>query len=132
VTRYLRRRPAAKLAGMSLRWQNIVIDCSDPLLVASFWSEALGLELHGPEDGEIWIEPGGVSPDILFLQVPEGKSVKDRIHLDLTPDDQDAEVARLITLGARRTDIGQGDVTWVVMADPENNEFCVLRPRASA
>src|ERR1022692_4559441 len=51
---------------MSLRWQNIVIDCSDPLLVASFWSEALGLELHGPEDGEWWIEPGGASPDILF------------------------------------------------------------------
>jgi hypothetical protein len=70
---------------MSLRWQNIVIDCTDTLLVASFWSEALGLELHGPEDGEYWIEPGGESPDILFLQVPEGKSVKDRIHLDLRP-----------------------------------------------
>jgi hypothetical protein len=117
---------------VSLRWQNIVIDCTDPLKVGSFWSAALGLELHGPEDGEVWIEPGGVSPDILFLQVPEGKSVKDRIHLDLTPDDQEAEVARLITLGALRADIGQGDVTWVVMADPEDNEFCVLRPRPSA
>jgi hypothetical protein len=117
---------------MSLRWQNIVIDCSDPLLVASFWSEALGIELHGPEDGEWWLEPGGDSPDILFEQVPEGKSVKDRIHLDLRPDDQDAEVERLISLGARRIDIGQGDVSWVVMADPEANEFCVLRPRESA
>ena len=86
---------------MALRWQNIVIDCTDPLLVASFWSEALGLELHGPEDGELWIEPGGESPDILFLHVPEGKSVKDRIHLDLRPDDQAAEVERLISLGAR-------------------------------
>jgi hypothetical protein len=117
---------------MSLRWQNIVIDCSDPLLVSSFWSEALGLELHGPDDGEWWLEPGGDSPDILFLQVPEGKSVKDRIHLDLRPDDQDVEVERLISLGARRIDIGQGDVSWVVMADPEANEFCVLRPRETS
>jgi hypothetical protein len=114
---------------MSLRWQNIVIDCTDTLLVASFWSEALGLELHGPEEGEYWIEPGGESPDILFLHVPEGKSVKDRIHLDLRPDDQAAEVERLLSLGARRIDIGQGEVTWVVMADPEANEFCVLSAR---
>jgi Glyoxalase-like domain len=116
---------------MSLRWQDIVIDCNDTLLVASFWSEALGLELHGPEDGDWWIVPGGGSPGMLFQQVPEGKSVKDRIHVDLRPDDQEAEVARLITLGAKRIDIGQGDVTWVVMADPEANEFCVLRPRSS-
>ena len=114
---------------MSLRWQNIVIDCTDTLLVASFWSEALGLELHGPEDGEYWIEPGGESPDILFLHVPEGKSVKDRIHLDLRPDDQDVEIQRLEQLGAARVEIGQQDVSWVVMADPEGNEFCVLRSR---
>ena len=114
---------------MSLRWQSVVIDCSDPMLIASFWSEALGLPLQGPEDGEWWIEPGGDSPDILFEQVPEGKTVKDRIHLDLRPDDQDAEVKRLISLGARLADIGQGEVSWVVMADPEGNEFCVLRPR---
>src|ERR1700692_1592981 len=98
---------------MALRWQNIVIDCSDPLLVGSFWSEALGLDLHGPEDGERVLEPGGASPDILFLHVPEGKSVKDRIHLDLRPDDQAAEVERLITLGARRIDIGPGAVRLV-------------------
>jgi hypothetical protein len=59
------------------------------------------------------------------------KSVKDRIHLDLRPGDQAAEVERLIALGARRIDIGQGDVTWVVIADPEANEFCVLRSRSS-
>ena len=117
---------------MSLRWQSIVIDCTDTLLVASFWGEALGLELHGPEEGEYWLEPGGDIPDILFEQVPEGKSVKDRIHLDLRPDDQAAEVERLISLGARRIDIGQGEVTWVVMADPEANEFCVLRERETA
>ena len=114
---------------MSLRCQNITIDCSDPGLVARFWSEALQLPLHGPEDGEWWLEPGGDSPDILFLAVPETKSVKNRVHLDLRPDDQEAEVDRLTKLGATRVDIGQGDVTWVVMADPEGNEFCVLRER---
>lgn len=117
---------------MSLQWDSIVIDCTDPLLVASFWSEALGLELHGPnDDDDLWLEPGSDCPAILFGQVPEVKSVKDRIHLDLRSGDQAAEVERLISLGARRIDIGQGDVTWVVMADPEANEFCVLRSRSS-
>ena len=70
----------------------------------------------------------GVAPDLLFLAVPEGKSVKNRLHLDLRPEDQAAEVARIEALGATRVDIGQGpDVTWVVLADPEGNEFCVLR-----
>jgi Glyoxalase-like domain len=113
---------------MTLRWQNVTVDCSDPARVAEFWSHALNLPLHGPEDGEWWLEPGGDSPDILFLAVPESKSVKNRVHLDLRPDDQAAEVARLKNLGAREVDIGQGDVTWVVMSDPEGNEFCVLRP----
>jgi hypothetical protein len=69
----------------------------------------------------------GVGTRLIFLKVPEGKSVKNRLHLDLRPDDRDAEVERLIGLGARKVDIGQGDVTWVVMADPQGNEFCVLR-----
>lgn len=112
---------------MTLQWQNIVIDCDNPEVVASFWSQALGLPVKGPENGEWWIEPGGESPDILFLHVPDVKSVKNRVHLDLRPQDQAAEVERLIALGARRIDIGQGEVSWVVMADPEGNEFCVLR-----
>lgn len=70
----------------------------------------------------------GVAPDLLFLRVPESKTVKNRLHIDLRPDDQAAEVLRLEQLGAKRVDIGQGpDVSWVVMADPEGNEFCVLR-----
>ncbi|MGA7987811.1 MAG: VOC family protein [Candidatus Dormiibacterota bacterium] len=113
---------------MSLRVQTVVFDCSDTLLVASFWSEVLGLPVQELEDGDLGLEPGGNKPDLLFQQVPEGKSVKNRLHLDVRPDDQDATVERLISLGARRTDIGQGDVSWVVMADPEGNEFCVLRP----
>ncbi|MGH3303705.1 MAG: VOC family protein [Streptosporangiaceae bacterium] len=65
---------------------------------------------------------------MLFLRVPEGKAVKNRLHLDLRPKDQAAEVARLEALGAQRVDVGQGpDVTWVVLADPDGNEFCVLR-----
>jgi predicted enzyme related to lactoylglutathione lyase len=108
-----------------------VVDCKDSARVAEFWSRALGLPLKRPEgdDHEWWMEPGGDSPDLLFLEVPEAKSVKNRLHIDLQPDDQAAEVARLEGLGARRIDIGQGEVSWVVMADPEGNEFCVLRPR---
>lgn len=117
---------------MPLRWQNITVDCRDSELVATFWSRALGLELHGPDDGEWWIEPGGDSPDILFLEVPGAKTVKNRVHLDLRPDDQQAEVSRLKRLGGREIDIGQREVSWVVMADPEGNEFCVLRSRPDA
>ena len=70
-----------------------------------------------------------MAPDLLFLRVPEGKTVKNRLHLDLRPDDQAAEVARLEALGAARTSVGQGsEVSWVVMADPDGNEFDVLRP----
>jgi hypothetical protein len=114
---------------MPLRWQNIVVDCHDPERVARFWSQALGLPLQASGDGEWWLEPGGDYPDILFLAVPEAKSVKNRVHLDLRPDDQAAEVARLISMGARHVDIGQRDVSWVVLADLEGNEFCILRPR---
>jgi hypothetical protein len=117
---------------MSLQLDSIAIDCTDPMLVASFWRAALRLELHGPnDDDDLWLDPGSDCPGILFGEVPEAKSVKDRIHIDIRPDDQAAEVERLISLGARRVDIGQGDVTLVVMADPEANEFCVLRPLSS-
>ena len=69
----------------------------------------------------------GTGTPLLFCKVPEGKTVKNRLHLDLRPEDQAAEVERLIGLGARKVDIGQGSQTWVVLADPEGNEFCVLR-----
>jgi predicted enzyme related to lactoylglutathione lyase len=70
----------------------------------------------------------GMSPDLLFLRVPDEKTIKNRLHLDFRPDNQDEEVARIEELGARRVSIGQDpSVTWVVMADPEGNEFCILR-----
>jgi hypothetical protein len=72
-------------------------------------------------------------PDILFLLVPEDRVVKNRVHLDFRPSDQVAEVERLIGLGATHVDIGQSsECTWVVLADPEGNEFCVLRPYSAA
>ena len=71
----------------------------------------------------------GLPKDLIFVEVHDEKKVKNRIHLDLNPDDRDAEVERVLALGATRVDIGQKDVTWVMLADPEGNEFCVLRAR---
>jgi catechol 2,3-dioxygenase-like lactoylglutathione lyase family enzyme len=129
-----KRRRARQNVGMGFRIENISIDSTSPAETAQFWAEVLGWEIVEDDDDEIALQPpsgspeAGVVPDILFLRVPEDKAVKNRLHLDLRPDDQAAEVARLEALGATRVDIGQGgDVTWVVMADPEGNEFCVLR-----
>ncbi|MBJ7609963.1 MAG: VOC family protein [Candidatus Dormibacteraeota bacterium] len=113
---------------MSLRIQCTVIDCTDALRVGTFWADLLGRPLGGPEDdGVYWIEPGENLPELLFIPVPEAKSVKNRLHIDLRPDDQAAEVERALALGAGHVDIGQGTQTWAVLADPEGNEFCILR-----
>lgn len=116
---------------MSLFIDWLAIDCADPAALACFWAEALGyrvVEADPPTPDEVSIVPNsGQGTRLLFLRVPEGKQVKNRLHLDLRPSDQAAEVERLIALGARRVDIGQGEPTWVVLADPEGNEFCVLR-----
>jgi hypothetical protein len=80
------------------------------------------------EDREVVISQPGGGWELLFLHTPDEKVVKNRYHLDLRPDDRDAEVDRLVGLGATKVDIGQGpEVTWVVLADPEGNEFCILR-----
>jgi Glyoxalase-like domain len=120
---------------MDLRIQCLCFDTTDPGGLAGFWESALGWRRTHEDDDEVVLEPpkgspeDGVAPDLLFLRVPEAKAVKNRLHLDLRPKDQAAEVARLEGLGARRTDVGQGaGVSWVVMADPDGNEFCVLRP----
>ena len=119
---------------MTVRIQCLCIDTADPAKLASFWESALGWRRTHEEEDQVVLEPpagsreDGIVPDLLFLKVPEEKSGKNRLHLDLRPADQAAEVARLEDLGARRADVGQGaDVTWVVMADPDGNEFCVLR-----
>lgn len=122
---------------MSLGIQCFDFDCLDPRQVALFWKAALGWRLTHESDDEYVLEPpegtpqDGVAPDLLFLKVSEVKTVKNRLHIDLRPDDQESEVQRLLDLGASRVDIGQGDTRWVVLADPEGNEFCVLTPLPS-
>ncbi|ALE06811.1 glyoxalase [Arthrobacter sp. ERGS1:01] len=124
---------------MDIRIQSISVDSADPAPLARFWQAALGWRITEEDADEVVLEPpagspeDGVVPDLLFLRVPEAKAGKNRLHLDLRPADQAAEVARLEALGARRVDIGQGtSVTWVVLADPEGNEFCVLRAYTEA
>ena len=118
---------------MTIRWQSMCIDATDPAMLGRWWADVLSWRITEEDADEVVLEPpegspeDGVAPDILFLRVPEAKTVKNRLHIDLRPDDQGAEVARLERAGAVRVDIGQGAPTWVVMADPEGNEFCVLR-----
>ncbi len=124
-----------------LSLQCITVDAQDPLALAQFWAETLGWKIgEDINEIEVWIErelgdPQNTGfPDILFLKNSTLKNGKNRLHLDLRPDDQAAEVARLEKLGAKQIDIGQSaepTCTWVVMADPEGNEFCVLRERQS-
>jgi predicted enzyme related to lactoylglutathione lyase len=114
--------------------REIIIDCDDPARVARFWAEVLGWTVQD-NHGVLWMsESGAPFPDLLlvFVAVPERKSVKNRIHLDVSPVgcDRDEEVARLVALGATPVDVGQGEAPWVVLADPEGNEFCVLNRRA--
>ena len=97
---------------MTRRIQCIDVDCADPRKLAAFWRDALGWRITWDDEDEVALEPAegshqdGVSPDLLFLCVPDDKIVKNRLHFDLRPDDQRAEVARLESLGARRVDIG--------------------------
>jgi catechol 2,3-dioxygenase-like lactoylglutathione lyase family enzyme len=123
---------------MSTRLVHLVIDANDPAKLARFWSGALGWEIEEEEPDEVDVSPAGyhypdpVALPLVFVRVQEPKTVKDRIHLDLasrSPEDQAEIVARLRDLGATPADIGQGDVPWVVLADPEGNELCVLEPR---
>ncbi|HEV3505893.1 MAG TPA: VOC family protein [Actinomycetes bacterium] len=129
---------------MGTRLTEIVIDCHDAAAQAEFWAAALGNHVVRSEDGQVEIapwarEPADLAervrrapgvPTLVFVTVPEGKTVKNRLHLDLRPvgASHAEEVERLIGLGARRADIGQGEVPWAVLADPEGNEFCVLGP----
>jgi predicted enzyme related to lactoylglutathione lyase len=112
---------------MPISWEQVVVDADDPHRLARWWAEALGYEIvhEAPDEVEIRRTPDGL-PGLLFTPGPDPKTVKNRLHIDLRPEDQEAEVERLVDMGARPVDIGQGDVSWVVLADPEGNEFCVL------
>ena len=112
---------------MSLEWEQVTVEADDAATLGRWWAEALDWVVvdEGPVVFEIRPTPDQV-PGILFIDSPAGRPAKNRLHFDFRPDDQPAEVERLLGMGATRIDIGQGDVPWVVMADPEGNEFCVL------
>ena len=112
---------------MTLEWEQVIVDARDPEALGRWWLNALGWVVVNEEPEEFEIRPAPERlPGLLFVPVPEPKTTKNRLHLDLRPDDRDAEVARLLSLGATRADVGQGEQPWVVLADPEGNEFCVL------
>ena len=133
---------------MSLRWYSVVIDCHDIAAQSRWWASVLDWQIIYEADDEVVIVPRHVTeeslrstpwelvgPGLVFVTVPEDKSVKNRLHLDLAPqldDDQTAMVESLIAMGAMRVDVGQdeGRSGWIVLADPEGNEFCVLSSRA--
>ena len=110
----------------------IVVDAADPVRLAAFWAEVLGWEEVESSDGIVEIGgPGGAKPTLIFVPVDDPKVGKNRLHLDVNPTgcDQDVELERLRRLGAVEVDVGQGEQTWIVLADPEGNEFCLLRRR---
>jgi predicted enzyme related to lactoylglutathione lyase len=111
----------------------VIVDCIDPQALTPFWAAAAGFTPHG-WDGRLsqLRSPSGEGPYLELLHNPREKLVKNRMHLDVAPrlgDDHAAEVARLRQAGATPADVGQGEVSWVVLADPEGSEFCVLSPR---
>jgi hypothetical protein len=122
---------------MACRFSELVIDSRDPERLARWWAAVLDYEeLSRDEDGAIEIGPpegfGGAAPTLVFAPVAEPTAGKRRLHIDLNPTDrdQDAELQRLLDLGAVRADVGQtGAENWHVLADPEGNEFCLLRRR---
>jgi hypothetical protein len=128
---------------MTSRFTELSVDCHDPERLAAFWCEVFDFQVIDRSEDSVeigsWVptveevRARQVPTTLVFVQVPEGKAVKNRLHLDVSPIDASTEdeVTRLLGLGATRTDVGQGpDRSWVVMADPEGNEFCVLRSLA--
>ncbi|MEH1011844.1 VOC family protein [Micromonospora sp. CPCC 206060] len=115
---------------MSSVWENLTIDSRDPARLARWWAEALDYQIVNERPDEVEIRQSGDRlPGLVFVPDREAKQTKNRLHIDLRPIDQEAEVERLVNMGARHVDVGQGEVEWTVLADPEGNEFCVLRQR---
>jgi len=118
---------------MPLRLHHIVFDAHDLPGLARFWAEVLGWRVLSEREREVVIGPDEAAPvGICFMPVADGKRVKNRLHLDLTSgvEDRAGEIERVLALGASRVDVGQtGEESWVVLADPEGNEFCVVRPK---
>jgi hypothetical protein len=126
---------------MASKFTELAIDCADPSSLARFWCSVLGYEVQDEDDGIVTIGSpmvpegknrlGPVPPTLTFAHVPEGKTVKNRLHLDVNPTDreQDEEIARLVGLGATVVNDNRPEFGWVTLADPEGNEFDVLADR---
>ena len=121
---------------MACRFTELAIDCHDHDMLGRFWAQVLGYKVSERSDGpeHHYVEltgPKGAGPTLLLIRTPDVKETKNRLHIDVNATDRNQadEVERILALGATRTDIGQGDVPWVVLADPEGNEFCVLKSR---
>ena len=117
---------------MAARFTELIVDAHDLERVATFWEAVLGWDrLEADDDGIEIGDPSGAKPTLVFVPVPEAKTVKNRLHIDVNPVgcDQDEELERLLALVATHVDIGQGEQRWYVLADPEGNEFCLLRTR---
>ncbi|MBV9281261.1 MAG: VOC family protein [Chloroflexi bacterium] len=114
---------------MAIRIASVTVDCADVRVMTEFWSAALGyVESGHPDEGVGVVEdPRDRDVELVFVRVPEGKAGKNRVHLDIGADDREAEVRRLIDLGAEKVETFEG---WTVMRDPEGNEFCVLQAAA--
>ena len=124
---------------MACRFSELVVDSRDPEALAAFWTAVLGYRELSREEGAIEIGPdegfGGPAPTLVFTPVADPTPGKRAWHVDVSPTDrdQDAELERLLSLGARPADVGQtGEENWHVLADPEDNEFCLLRRRVPA
>jgi hypothetical protein len=118
---------------MASRIGDMVIDCADPDVMARFWCDVLGYEEYARDDTGVAIRGSRAAPTILFIRVPEPKAAKNRIHFDVCPTDRDQpqELDRLLAIGARRSSI-VGSGSWVVLEDPEGNEFCLMSKRIPA
>jgi hypothetical protein len=115
---------------MGSRWYAVVVDAADPARLSRWWAEVLGYRILDEGADEVMVGSGEPdSPVLYFVRTSETKATRNRLYLDLSPDDRDAEVERLLDMGARHVDIGQGEPSWVVLADPEGNEFSVRRLR---
>ena len=131
---------------MALRWYSVVVDSHDIAAQARWWAQTLDYVIVFENDEEVAVIPKHMSQDpipdgeewmrqaqgLVFVRVPEDKTLKNRLHLDLAPhssQDRDAEIQSLLDRGATLADVGQGDAPWTVLRDPEGNEFCVLSSR---
>jgi hypothetical protein len=117
---------------VSLEWEQVVIQARDPVALGWWWADVLGWVVLNDSADEFEIRPSVERlPGLIFVPAPEAKELKNRLHLDFRPDDQQAEVDRLLRAGAQPADVGQGSVAWIILRDPEDNEFCVLSARPS-